>query len=90
MPKTEKTPRDPWASWRGMVLEAKKRLDLTLDDIAERLQHRTYGGYGHPSRQMVSRWINNPDCMPLWAFARINRILEIEAEEARKAAVVWR
>ena len=90
MPKTEPIKRDPWSTWRGMVLEAKDRLGMTLEDIAARLQHRTHGGAGHPSRQMVSRWINHPDCMPLWAFAALNRVLEIEAEKAREAAVVWR
>jgi len=92
MPKL-KTERDPWASWKGLVLAAKERLDMTDEDIAIRLQQRRFGGgpsNNSPSRQTVSRWRKNPDDMPLWAFAAVNRILEIEAEEARKAAVVWR
>ena len=38
----------------------------------------------------VTKWRKDPDAMPLWAFARINRILEIEAQEAREAVVVVR
>jgi hypothetical protein len=93
MPKTEPIKRDPWERWKGMVLAAKERLGMSDEDISVRLQQRRYGGSpgnGSPSRQMVSRWRKNPDGMPLWAFAAINRILEIEAEEARMAAVVWR
>lgn len=90
MPKTEPIRRDPWEKYKGMVLAAKDRLGMTDGEIAFRLQQRTYGGNGHPSRQMVTRWRNNPDVMPLWAFAAVNRILEIEAAEAREAVVVWR
>lgn len=92
MPKTEPIKRDPWEKWKGLVLAAKERLKMTDEDIAVRLQQRRYGGMarGTPSRQQVSRWRKEPDNMPLWAFAAVNRILEIEAEEARKAAVVWR
>ena len=92
MPKTEPIKRDPWERWKGMVLAAKERLDMSDEEIAIRLQQRRYGGQarGNPSRQRISKWRKNPDDMPLWAFAAINRILEIEAEEARKAAVVWR
>lgn len=91
MPKL-KTERDPWERWKGKVLAAKERLGMTDEDIAIRLQQRRYGGQarGTPSRQQFSRWRKDPDNMPLWAFAATNRILEIEAEEARKVAVVWR
>lgn len=91
MPKL-KTERDPWEKWKGMVLAAKERLGMSDEDISVRLQQRRCGGMasGTPSRQQVSRWRKEPDNMPLWAFAALNRILEIEAEEARKAAVVWR
>lgn len=92
MPKTEPIKRDPWEKWKGMVLAAKERTGLTDEDISTRLKQRRYGGLarGNPSRQLVSRWRKEPDNMPLWAFAAINRILEIEAEEARRVAVVWR
>lgn len=85
MPKTEKTVRDPWERWKGMVLAAKERLGLSDEEIAARLPGRR-----PVSRQAVTKWRKDPDSMPLWAFARINRILEIEAEEARRVAVVWR
>ncbi len=88
MPKL-KTARDPWEGWKGMVLAAKERLGMTDEDISLRLRQRKQGGRP-PSRQTVTRWRKDPALMPLWAFAAINRILEIEAEEARKAAVVWR
>lgn len=85
MPKTEPIKRDPWAGWKGMVLPAKEHLGMTDEDIAARL-----AGRRAVSRQTVTKWRKDPDAMPMWAFARINRILEIEAEEARRAAVVWR
>lgn len=85
MPKTEPIKRDPWAGWKGMALASKERLGLTDEDIAARL-----AGRRAVSRQTVTKWRKDPDAMPMWAFARINRILEIEAEEARKAVVVWR
>ena len=99
MPKTEKTVRDPWERWKGMVLAAKERLGLTDDEIAARLvpagtargEHCSPLQTGRrPSRQMVSRWRKNPELMPMWAFARMNRVLEIEAAAAREAVVVWR
>lgn len=92
MPKTEPIKRDPWERWKGLVLAAKERLGLTDEDIAVRLQQRRYGGLanGSPSRQQVSRWRREPDNMPLWAFAAVNRILEIEASTAREVVVVWR
>ena len=105
MPKTEPIKRDPWAGWKGMVLQAKEHLGLTDEDIANRLvpagkekriatgsasPRNDRRGPRKPSRQTVTRWRKNPDSMPLWAFARINRILEIEAKAAREAVVVWR
>ena len=89
MPKPGLITRDPWEAWKGLVLAAKARLGLTDEDIAARLV--TPGiKRNPPSRQTVSKWRKDPDTMPLWAFARINRILEIEATAARNAAVVWR
>lgn len=85
MPRTEAIRRDPWDRWKGMVLAAKERLDMTDEDIAARLS-----GTKAVCRQTVTKWRKDPDAMPLWAFARINRILEIEAEAARQAAVVWK
>lgn len=85
MPKTEKTVRDPWAGWKGMVLQAKEHLKLTDEDIAARLKGRR-----KVSRQTVTKWRKDPDAMPFWAYQRINRVLEIEASAAREAAVVWR
>lgn len=85
MPRTEAIRRDPWERWKGMVLAAKERLDMTDEDIASRLS-----GTKAVCRQTVTKWRKDPDAMPLWAFARINRILEIEAEAARQAAVVWK
>ena len=100
MPKTEPIRRDPWERWKGMALAAKERLGLTDEEIARRLASGTglqcgplrgapMQGKG-PSRQAVTRWRKNPETMPLWAFARMNRILEIEASAAREAVVVWR
>ncbi len=85
MPKTENTVRDPWERWKGMVLAAKERLGLTDEDIAASL-----AGRRRVSRQTVTKWRKDPAAMPLWAFARINRILEIDAAAAREAVVVWR
>ena len=90
MPKTESTTRDPWERWKGMVLAAKERLGLTDEEISVRLTRQLPGGPVKPSRQMVTHWRKNPELMPLWAFARINRILEIEAAAAREAVVVWK
>lgn len=93
MPRTEPIKRDPWEKWKGLVLAAKERLGMTDEDLALRLQQRRYGGgpgNGSPSRQMVSRWRKSPDMMPLWAFAAMNRILEIEASAAREVVVVWK
>lgn len=83
-----------------MVLAAKERLGLTDEDIAARLVYPATGYRGaHCAplpkqravcRQTVTKWRKDPDVMPLWAFARINRILEIEAQEAREAVVVVR
>lgn len=88
MPKLKKE-ADKWAAWKGLVLEAKDRLGLTDEDIAAKLV--TPGiKRKPPSRQTVSKWRQNPDAMPMWAFARINRILDIRVEDARAAAVVWR
>ena len=75
MPRTEPIRRDPWERWKGM----------TDEDIAARLS-----GTKAVCRQTVTKWRKDPDVMPLWAFARINRILEIEAEAARQAVVVIR
>lgn len=93
MPKTEPIKRDPWERWKGMVLAAKERMGMTDEDIAARLVYPATGGKvarasKGPTRQTVTKWRKNPDAMPLWAFARINRILEIEAQEAREAVVV--
>lgn len=85
MPRTEAIRRDPWERWKGMVLAAKERLGMTDEDIAARLS-----GTKAVCRQTVTKWRKDPDVMPLWAFARINRILEIEAEAARQAVVVIR
>lgn len=96
MPRTEPIKRDPWERWKGMVLAAKERLSMTDEDIAARLVYPATGGRQSavptrgPTRQTVTKWRKNPDAMPLWAFARINRILEIEAQEARESVVVWR
>ena len=95
MPKTEPIRRDPWERWKGMVLAAKERLGMTDEDIAARLVYPTTGGQvtratKGPTRQTVTKWRKDPDVMPLWAFARINRSLEIEAQEAREAVVVVR
>ena len=84
MPKI-KTDRDPWSTWKGMVLEAKERLELTDEDIAVRM-----AGRKPVCRQTVTKWRKDPELMPMWAFARFNRVLEIEASAAREAAVVWR
>lgn len=98
MPKI-KTERDPWERWKGLVLAAKERLGLTDEEIAARLARPGTGGGAHcaplqsgrnVSRQTVTKWRKEPDLMPMWAFARINRVLEIEAAAAREAAVVWR
>ena len=93
MPRTESIRRDPWERWKGMVLAAKERLGMTDEDIAARLVYPATGGQvtratKGPTRQTVTKWRKDPDAMPLWAFARINRILEIEAQEAREAVVV--
>lgn len=80
MPKL-KTERDPWERWKGMVLAAKERMKLTDDEIAARL---------NVCRQTFTKWRKDPETMPMWAFARTNRVLEIEAQAAREAAVVWR
>ena len=85
MPRTEAIRRDPWERWKGMVLAAKERMGMTDEDIASRLS-----GTKAVCRQTVTKWRKDPDAMPLWAFARINRILEIVAEAARQAAVVWK
>lgn len=95
MPRTEPIRRDPWERWKGMVLAAKERLDMTDEDIAARLVYPATGlqvprATKGPTRQTVTKWRKDPDSMPLWAFARINRILEIEAQEAREAVVVVR
>ena len=107
MPRTEPIRRDPWERWKGMVLAAKERLNMTDEDIAARLVYPATGGRQSavptkatggqvaraakgPTRQTVTKWRKDPDVMPLWAFARINRILEIEAQEAREAVVVVR
>ena len=95
MPKTEPIKRDPWERWKGMVLAAKERMGMTDEDIAARLAYPATGGQvarsaKGPTRQTVTKWRKDPDSMPLWAFARINRILEIEAQEAREAVVVVR
>ena len=96
MPRTEPIRRDPWERWKGLVLAAKERLGLTDEDIAVRLVYPATGGRQSavptkgPTRQTVTKWRKDPDAMPLWAFARINRILEIEAQEAREAVVVIR
>lgn len=88
MPKLKKD-ADKWAAWKGLVLEAKDRLGLTDEDIAAKLV--TPGiNRKPPSRQTVSKWRQNPDAMPMWAFARLNRVLEIEAATARETVVVWR
>ena len=84
MPKL-KTERDPWAGWKGMVLASKERLKMTDEDIAARL-----AGRKTVSRQTVTKWRKDPDVMPMWAFARINRVLEIEAVKARETIPVWR
>lgn len=85
MPRTEPIKRDPWERWKGMVLASKERLDMTDEDIAARL-----AGRRTVSRQTVTKWRKDPDAMPLWAFAAVNRILEIEAAAAREAVVVWK
>lgn len=96
MPRTEPIKRDPWESWKGMVLAAKERLSMTDEEIAARLVRPGTAGAqcaplrGNVSRQTVTKWRKDPDFMPMWAFARINRVLEIEAQAAREAAVVWR
>ena len=102
MPRIEPIRRDPWERWKGMVLAAKERLDMTDEDIAVRLTYPATGariatGSSSPRndgrkvcRQTVTKWRKDPDAMPLWAFARINRILEIEADKAREAVVVIR
>ena len=95
MPKTEPIKRDPWERWKGMVLAAKERMRMTDEDIAARLVYPLAGGQiaratKGPTRQTVTKWRKDPDVMPMWAFARINRILEIEAQEAREAVVVVR
>lgn len=99
MPKI-KTERDPWERWKGLVLAAKERLGLTDEEIGRRLVvPGTGGGLGSArptqrnktvSRQTVTKWRKEPDLMPMWAFARINRVLEIEAEAARAVVPVWR
>ena len=62
---------------------------MTDEDIANRMERKLPGGPLKPSRQMVTRWRKFPELMPMWAFARINRILEIEAAAARECVVVW-
>lgn len=87
MPKN-KAARDPWERWKGLVLAAKERLQMTDEEIAARLV--TPGmGVRPPCRQTVTKWRKAPETMPMWAFARINRVLGIEAAAAREAAVVW-
>ena len=95
MPKI-KTERDPWERWKGLVLAAKERLGLTDEEIGRRLVVPGKGGTSRTpsptgvSRQTVTKWRKEPDLMPMWAFARINRVREIEAEAARAVVPVWR
>ena len=73
MPKLKKQ-YDPWERYRGAVVGRMFVLDYGLAELAGRL------GISIPTAR---KYIKDPGCMSLDQMRQVNRILDIEAEEAR-------
>lgn len=73
MPKIKKA-YDPWERYRGAVLGRMVALDYGTEELAVRM------GISPPT---VRRYIREPGTMQMDTMRKLNRVLDIEAEQAR-------
>ena len=73
MPKLKKG-YDPWERYRGAVIGRMVMLDMGFSDLAVRLG---------VSRPTAYRYVREPGTMQLDMMRKVNRVLDIEAEDVR-------
>lgn len=78
MPKIKKA-YDPWERYRGAVLGRMVALDYGTEELAARM------GISPPT---VRRYIREPGTMQMDTMRKLNRVLDISAEDARDCLAV--
>lgn len=71
--------RDPHERYRGLILGRMRTLGINNEELARKMNKST---------PTIRSYIKDPGQMKLSTLARLNRILDIDAEAARAALCV--